>query len=75
MNVSQHKKLAKKGTFFLTDDEEQIFDEKKEDSIITDDYLITVTPKITKTPHGAGANTKEVLDEIHEFLDKLETRH
>ena len=71
LNVSQHRKLAKKGTFFLTEDYEELLDEDKEDSISTEDFLITVTPKITKTPRSTSATTKEVLDEIHEFLENI----
>ena len=40
-----------------------------------DDYLIVDTTKLAKMPHTIGAATKEILDEVHDFLDKREKKN
>jgi len=75
LNAYQHKNLAKKGTFFLTENEEEESKREIADMPDVDDRLIIDTTKLAKMPHATGAATKEVLDEIHGFLDKREKKN
>lgn len=73
LNVTQHKNLAKKGTFFLAENGEGSKRDFEETPNV-EDYLIVDTTKLAKMPHATGTSTKEILDEIHEFLDKREKK-
>ena len=74
LNASQHKNLAKNDTFFLTENEEEESKRKTADMPDVDDYLIIDTTKLAKMPHTTDAATKEILDELHDFLDKREKK-
>ena len=70
LNVTQHRNLAKKGTFFITENKEHRQDHDFEETLNVEDYFIVDTAKLAKIPQATGAATKEILDEIHDFLDK-----
>lgn len=74
LNVIQQKKLAKKDTFFIMKDDENLQDINHRYISSEDDFLNTTMPKITKTPRATGACAKERLDEIHGFLEKIDNK-